>query len=186
MKKKRQNFSAADQAELWRCWQSGDSVGCIARVLDRSHDVVYYALSYHGGVVPRPRRRSARVLSLAEREETSRGIAGGVSIRQIAKLIGRAPSTVSREIARHGGLADYRAGIADERAWRLARRPKVWRLANNSRLRTLVEAKLAYRWSPEQISGWLKCEFANEPEMQVSAETIYRSLFDQARGVLKH
>jgi len=138
-----------------------------------------------GGIAPRPRRRSSRVLSRAEREEISRGIAAGASMRAIAASLGRSPSTVSREIARHGGRAAYRANAADQAAWVNARRPKPCRLATNRRLQRTVTQKLRLQWSPEQISGWLKEEYPDALDMQISHETIYRSLFIQARGVLK-
>jgi IS30 family transposase len=181
----RRSFSSDERTELWSRWRAGESMSSIGRCLDRSPDVVYFTLKCHGGITPRPCRRSPRALTLAEREEISRGIAAGLSIRQMALGLGRAPSTVSREIARHGGAPDYRAADADLRALRSARRPKACRLATNPRLRALVESKLSGRWSPEQIAGWLKYTFPNTPDMQVSTETIYRSLFIQSRGVLK-
>ena len=135
--------------------------------------------------MPAPRRRSARVLSLAEREEISRGLAEGLSLRRIGRRTGRAPSTISREIRRHGGRTRYRAIRADDRAWQQARRPKPCKLARSPWLRDLVAAKLALEWSPEQISGWLARTYPGEHALQVSTETIYRSLFIQARGVLR-
>jgi len=137
------------------------------------------------GYVPAPRRRSAQVLSLAEREEISRGLAGGLSLRTIARRVRRAPSTISREIVRHGGRKRYRAIRADERAWQWARRPKPCKLATSPLLRELVAVKLAEDWSPEQISGWLARTYPGEQALQVSTETIYRSLVIQARGVLR-
>jgi len=135
--------------------------------------------------VPAARRRSRLALTLAEREEISRGLAADTSIRQIAAGMGRSPSTVSREIARHGGPHRYRATQADTQAWNEARRPKPCRLAAHPRLQVIVARKLSLDWSPEQIAGWLKLEFPDEGSMRVSHETIYRSLFIQARGVLK-
>lgn len=132
-----------------------------------------------------PRRRSRRALRWEEREEISRGIAAGDSIRVIAAAIHRAPSTVSREISRNEGRTKYRANGAEEAAWGRARRPKRCRLATNLRLQRVVSNKLRLRWSPEQISGWLKREYSHTENMQISHETIYRSLFIQARGVLK-
>jgi IS30 family transposase len=125
------------------------------------------------------------VLSFAQREEISRGLAQGVSLREVARRLGRAPSTISREVERHGGRARYRATLADERAWNRARRPKPCKLATQPRLRDLVAGKLAEDWSPEQISGWLAQAYPDEHALQVSTETIYRSLFIQARGVLR-
>lgn len=124
-------------------------------------------------------------MSLSEREEISRGLAAGKTIRQIAASLSRAPSSVSREISRHGGRIGYRASTADIAAWEKARRPKLCRLASHDKLQRIVSEKLILDWSPEQISGWLKVEYPNDESMRVSHETIYRSLFIQARGVLK-
>ena len=139
----------------------------------------------HGGIAPAARRRSLRTLTLAEREDLSRGIAGGSSIRQIAKGLQRAVSMVSREVARHGGRPLYRANDADQQAWESALRPKTCLLAIHEQLRTIVASKLILDWSPEQISGWLKSQYPQDGSLRVSHETIYRSLFIQARGVLK-
>jgi IS30 family transposase len=136
----------------------------------------------HGGIAPVVRRRSRRVLTLAEREDISRGIASGCPLRIIAQRLSRASSTVSREVARQGGRAQYRASEADQRAWQLALRPKVCHLALHEKLRTIVASKLTEDWSPQQISGWLKMEYPDDESLRVSHETIYRSLFIQARG----
>jgi IS30 family transposase len=158
----------------------------IAGALDRRRKVVHRILVGTGGFTPVPRRRSPRVLSVTtEPEEISRGVAAGHSLRQIAAGLGRAPSTVSRELGRHGGRARYRAATADAAAWQLARRPKVCKLAAVPRLRTLVAEKLRQGWSPEQIAGWLRQTFPEDERVHVSHEAIYRSLFIQARGVLK-
>jgi IS30 family transposase len=122
---------------------------------------------------------------LAEREEISRGIASGSSIREIARGLQRAASTVSREVARHGGQPVYRASEADHQAWKSALRPKACLLARHRKLRLIVASKLILNWSPQQISGWLKRRYPSNESMRVSHETIYRSLFIQARGVLK-
>jgi IS30 family transposase len=142
-------------------------------------------LKPHGGIRPAPRRRSRRVLSIDEREEISRGIAAGGSLRSIAARLHRAPSTISRELRRNGGLGRYRAAAADRRAWQRALRPKPCKLARHDQLRQLVAARLEENWSPEQIAGWLKHTYPGDEAYQVSHETIYRSLFVQARGVLK-
>jgi len=139
----------------------------------------------NGGFIPAARRRSTRVLSRVEREEISRGIAAGHSMRTIACSVERAPSSVSREIARHGGREAYRADAADRAAWNCACRAKRSRLASHGRLRAAVVKKLRLQGSPERISGWLKQEYPGVLDMQISHETIYRSLFIQARGVLK-
>lgn len=145
--------SAAEQSILWQRWRQGEPLSVIARALDRSHTVLRDVLRGTGGFTPAPRRRSTRVLSLAEREEISRGLAAGASVRQIAGHLRRPPSTVSRELRRHGGRQQYRAAAADAAAWHLARRPQRCKLARVRRLRTLVAEKLQQDWSPEQIAG---------------------------------
>jgi IS30 family transposase len=171
--------------ELWERWKSGQSLSDIGRALSKHPASIHGVVSGNGGFVPPTRRRSRLALSLAEREEISRGIAAGDSMRRIAAVLERAPSTVSREIARHAGRRKYRANAADEAAWNHAHRPKLCRLATNRRLQRIVAKKLRVEWSPEQISGWLKREYPDAPDMQISHEAIYRSLFVQARGVLK-
>ena len=146
---------------------------------------IFYQLATHGGISPVPRTRSWRALTLHDREEISRGLASGRSLRAISAGLGRAPSTISREVQRHGGRAQYRAAAADVCTWYRARRPKPCRLATSAALRALVAAKLAADWSPQQIAGWLKQTFPDHPHLQVSHETIYVSLFVQSRGVLK-
>jgi len=179
-------FTRKQRAELWERWKSGQCVADIAKALERRNKSgVYRVLALNGGIAPATRRRAAASLRLEEREEISRGIAAGDSIRRIAKRLGRAASTVSREVRRNGGYGAYRASEADARAWDRAQRPKRCHLAVHPELRWRVAQKLALQWSPKQISGWLKREFASNPGMQISHETIYRSLFVQARGVLK-
>jgi IS30 family transposase len=157
----------------------------IGRALDKNHVVIQFLLAGHGGIAPAARRRSPLTLTLTEREDISRGIASGSSIREIAKGLRRAVSTVSREVVRHGGRPQYRASEADRQAWESALRPKVCLLAVHSKLQEIVASKLMLDWSPEQISGWLKIQYPEDESMRVSHETIYRSLFIQARGVLK-
>ena len=181
----RPGLTAEQKRELWLRWQAGESLSEIGRALGRQAGSIHGVVAANGGYVPARRRRSGRVLSLAEREEISRGLASSLSLRAIAGRLGRAPSTVSREIARHGGRLHYRAARADERAWKRARRPKLCKLAAQPRLCELVASKLAEEWSPEQISGWLARTYPGEQALQVSTETIYRSLFVQARGVLR-
>ena len=179
-------FTPKQKAELWERWKSGQCVADIARALERRNKSgVYRVLALNGGIAPTPRRRASVALRLEEREEVSRGIAAGRSIRRIAQGLGRSPSTVSREIRRNGGCSAYRASEADTCAWERALRPKPCRLAHHAELRWRVAQKLALQWSPEQISGWLKRQFPTGQRMQVSHETIYRSLFIQTRGVLK-
>ncbi|MDP2827960.1 MAG: IS30 family transposase [Sulfuricellaceae bacterium] len=181
----RPGLSASQKAELWQRWKSGQSLSEIGRALGKHPGSVHGVLSSNGGITPAIRRRSNLVLSFAEREEISRGLAAGVSIRQIAGGIGRSPSTVSREIGRNNGQSKYRAVEADADAWNRARRPRPCRLAKSPELQMVVASKLRLEWSPEQIAGWLKHEFPDDENMRVSHETIYRSLFIQARGVLK-
>ena len=181
----RPGLSVSQKADLWERWRSGQSFSDIGRALGKHPASIHGVVSGRGGFVPATRRRSRLTLSLAEREEISRGVAAGDSMRRIAAALERAPSTVSREITRHGSSRRYRANEADEAAWDLARRPKLCRLATHRRLRGIVAKKLHLEWSPEQISGWLKREYPDAPDMQISHETIYRSLFIQARGVLK-
>jgi len=175
----------AQRADVWRRWKAGDSLHTIGRAVDRPHASIHCLLARHGGIVPAVRRRSRRVLTAVEREDISRGLASGASFRKIAELLERAASTVSREVARHGGRPEYRANEADQRAWKSALRPKPCLLAIHEQLRDIVASKLLLDWSPEQISGWLTTEYPSDESMRVSHETIYRSLFIQARGVLK-
>jgi len=178
-------FSEELKEAVWLRWKRGETTREIGQALGRQWWTAYHVISYSGGYKPACRRRSPRVLSLAEREEISRGLAEGAPVRAVAARLGRAPSTVSREIARHGGRRGYRATKADERAWQRARRPKPCKLASHPRLRDLVATKLVKDWSPQQISGWLAQTYPGREELQVSAETIYKSLFVQARGVLR-
>jgi IS30 family transposase len=179
-------FTPRQRVELWERWKSGQCVADIARALERRNKSgVYRVLAINGGIAPSPRRRAPRALKLEEREEISHGMAVARSIRQIAQGLGRSPSTVSREIRRNGGCRAYRASRADRYAWDRALRPKPCRLARHAGLRWRVAQKLALQWSPKQISGWLKRQFPADQGMQVSHETIYRSLFIQTRGVLK-
>ena len=178
-------FTTAEKTELWDRWQRGESLKAIGRAFGKPSSSIYFQLAPHGGIRPAPRRRSRLALTLAEREEISRGIAEHQSARSIARLLGRSPSTVSREISQNGGSDQYRAAQADEKAWVRARRLKRCKLANNPQLRRAVASKLRSNWSPEQIAGWLKRTHPEDESYQVSHETIYRSLFVQARGVLK-
>lgn len=178
-------YSESQKALMWDRWQQGESVHQIARLFDRGHSSVYRILSETGGIRPPPRHRSPRALSAAEREEISRGLAQGHSMRQMAAALGRTPSTISREILRNGGPGCYRASEADEATWARAQRPKRCKLAQNRALARIVAAKLRLAWSPEQIAGWLTRTYPDNEAYQVSHETIYRSLFIQARGALK-
>ena len=181
----RRGFSTAEKTELWDRWQRGESMRSIGRVFGKPSSSIYFQLAPYGGIRPAPRRRSRLALTLSEREEISRGIVARRSIRFMASLLGRSPSTVSREVCRNGGYDRYRAAVADEQAWIRTRRPKRCKLANSPWLRRAVARKLKLNWSPEQIAGWLKRTHPEDGSYQVSHETIYRSLFVQARGVLK-
>ena len=178
-------YSAAQRAEIWDRWQAGESMSSIGRRFDRESSSVFSVLSPTGGIRPADRRRSQRALSLSEREEISRGLGVGQSLRRIARQLGRAPSTISREVLRNGGSERYRAARSDQAAWDRALRPKACKLACRPDLARTVSAKLQRKWSPEQIAGWLKRTRPGEPHNQVSHETIYRSLFIQTRGALK-
>lgn len=181
----RPGMTEAQKDEVWRRWRTGESLSDIGRAIGRFPASIFGLLRLHGGVTPPARRRAARVLTLAEREEISRGLAAGTSLRQIAQALQRAPSTISREVARNTTSQSYRATRADECAWDRARRPKLCRLTLNRQFRYIVSSTLALDWSPEQIAGWLKRTYPDEESLHVSHETIYRSLFIQTRGVLK-
>ena len=181
----RPGLSGAQKRELWQRWKAGQSLTDIGRAFGKHSSSIHLIVSSNGGFLPRVRTRRSSSLTLFEREEISRGIAQGRALRAIAASLGRAGSTISREVAQGGGLAGYRAASADERAWRQARRPQRCLLARSARLRSVVARRLALDWSPEQISGWLARTYPADKAMRVSTETIYRSLFIQARGVLK-
>lgn len=185
LRKKRRWYTAAERSEMWDRWQRGESVNAIARAFETSHSAISKNFDRFGGIRPSSRQRSRLALTLSEREEISRGVVSGLSLRTIARQLDRAPSTISREINRNGGLKRYRANQADKAAWDRAHRPKPCKLAGNQQLRCIIASKLKRRWSPEQIAGWLKQAHAGNEKLQVSHETIYRSLFIQARGVLK-
>jgi len=182
---RRWKLSGHQRADMWKRWKAGQSLHEIGRALGKEHNVIYILLARHGGITPVVRRRSRRALTLFEREDISRGIASGCSLRVIAQRLNRAFSTVSREVARHGGRAQYRASEADQQAWESALRPKPCLLATHCKLQGIVASKLIQDWSPEQISGWLKQHYRDDKSLRVSHETIYRSLFLQARGALK-
>jgi len=179
-------FTEAEKELIWDRHQAGVPVKRIAREMGRQNVSLRMLIGRSGGIRPRPRVRSELRLSLHEREEISRGLAAGWSIRAIAEALGRAPSTVCREVKANGGRRGYRALTADHAAYRRARRPKVAKIAACPRLRAKVEAKLAKKWSPEEISGWLARTYPDNPELQVSHETIYQSLFVQGKGALRH
>ncbi len=178
-------YTSQQKAEMWARWQRGESLNAIGRAFDRPSSSIYGQLAPSGGIRPPTRRRSRLSLTLSEREEISRGIVAGQSIRRIADTLGRSASTISREIGRNGGYDLYRATQADKNAWDRARRPKRCKLSGHPPLRRKIVTKLKLNWSPKQIAGWLKRTYPEDELIHVSHETIYRSLFVQARGVLK-
>ena len=178
-------YTPAQKEEIWGRWKKGESLTSIGRLFDRPSSSIFNMLAPTGGIRPPTRKRPRHALTLSEREEISRGIVADLSIRSIANHLNRSPSTVSREIKRNGGYDNYRATQADVSAWERAHRPKLCKLACNRTLSRTVAIKLQLNWSPEQIAGWLKIEYPNDENNHVSHETIYRSLFVQARGVLK-
>jgi len=180
-----QRLSPADIDEIWVRLRAGHAAKPTARALGMPTSTVRAYLIRCGGIRPDPRCRSAGRSSLAEREEISRGLAAGRSLRSIAASLGRSPWTISREVAGNGGIRRYRAAVADRQAWARATRPKPCKLAKDPRLAGIVAEKLQHRWSPQQIAGWLKLTFPDDPEMQVSHESIYRALFVQSRGALR-
>ena len=184
-RRKRRWYTASEKSDMWDRWQRGESLNAIARAFETSHSAISKNFVRYGGIRPLGQQRSRQALTLSEREEISRGIVVRLSLRTIARQLDRAPSTISREINRNGGLKSYRASQADKAAWNRAHRPKPCKLAGNLHLGRIIAGKLQRHWSPEQIAGWLKKAYAGNERLQVSHETIYRSLFIQARGVLK-
>ncbi len=178
-------YTASQRAVIWDRWQKGETLHQIAGSFDRYHSSIQRIVAESGGIRPAERHRARSALTLTEREEISRGVVAGSSMRSMAASLGRAPSTISREIRRHGGLGGYRAGRAEQAAWDRACRPKVYKLVQNRALAHRVASKLCRECSPEQIAGWLKRTYPDDETCQVSHETIYRSLFIQARGALK-
>jgi IS30 family transposase len=183
--RQRTYYTKAQKAQMWDRWQAGDSITEIASLFNRHHSSVRGIFERAGGIRPRERCRSSRSLTLAEREDISRGLAAGRSLRSIALRLGRSPSTISRELSRNGGRRCYRAHRAEQAAWDRARRPKICKLAKNRALARLVARQLQRLWAPQQIAGWLKHEYPDDEAWQVSHETIYKTLFIQARGALK-
>ncbi len=181
----RPGLPEARKKELWERWKAGESISDISRALKKPPGSIHGILKANGGIAPLRRRRSRWALTLDEREEISRGLASGESMRAIATRLGRSASTVSREVERNGGRSGYRALKADKRTWERARRPKRCLLARNGLLGDVVARKLKEDWSPQQISGWLRRCYPNDEAMYVSHETIYRTLFVQAKGALK-
>ena len=188
MVRRRRWYTPAQLREVWAQWHAGTTLEAIGEGLALSPTGIYGVVRARGGVRPVAATRSARTLSLVEREVIERGRDAGQSCRALARMLGRAPSTISREIQRNGTRwrTRYQALPADRRAWRLAQRPKPSRLATHPRLRAVVAAQLRLDWAPAQIAAWLVRTYPEDPAMQVSAETIYKSLYVQARGALRH
>jgi IS30 family transposase len=183
--RRRRAFTESEKTEIWDRIEAGQTPASVAAILGRYPSAIRALQQASGGVRPEPRRRRAGSLSLSEREEISRGLSAGHPLRAIAGELGRAPSTVCREVSRNEGPARYRACVAERGAWRRARRPKAAKLATCQRLRDVVEAKLELRWSPQQIASWLPSRYPADLEMRVSHETIYLALYVQGRGALR-
>lgn len=181
----RKVFTDEERHRCWQLWRQGLGFSDIARDIDSKPGTVFGLIRLNGGFPPKQRYRNQLHLTLQEREEISRGIAKGLAIRAIATQLSRSPSTISREINRHGGVNCYRATKADQVAWKNACRPKLCKLASNPDLCDFITDKLQRKWSPQQISGWLSRNPVDNMHMQISHETIYKSLYLQARGVLK-
>jgi IS30 family transposase len=178
-------LSEAGKKELWQRWKDGESISDIARALQKPPGSIHGMIENVGGIAPPRRCRRRSSLTPAEREEISRGVASEESFRAIAARLGRHASTICREVNRNGGRERYRAQEAEEWTLKRARRPKRCLLSIDERLRDLVARKLSEDWSPEQISGWIAKQYPSNEAMRVSHETIYRTLFVQARGALK-
>src|SRR3981189_2760321 len=155
-------FTAGEKTEWWGPWKRGESLKAIGRAFGKPSSSIYFLVAPHGGIRPAQRRRSRLALTLAEGEVISRGITAQQSVRSMAKLLGRSPSTVSREMSRNGGYDRYRATHADENAWARARRPKYCKLATNPRLRRAVAGKLRLDLPPQQKAGWLEGKHPEE------------------------
>ena len=183
--RRRRAFTESEKTEIWDRIEAGQTPASVAAVFGRYPSAIRALQQASGGVRPAPRRRRAGSLRLSEREEISRGLSAGLPLRSIAGALGRAPSTVCREVRRNDGPTRYRACVAERTAWRRGRRPKAAKLAICQRLRDVVEAKLELRWSPQQIASWLPSRYPADLEMRVSHETIYLALYVQGRGALR-
>lgn len=185
MKRSKKLWTRQERAQMWAAWRRGESLRQIGAALGRASPTIHWQIREKGGIEPPTRARALGQLSEAEREEISRGLVEGLSLRELARRLERSASTISREVARNGGRQDYRATKAEVAAWKRARRPKICVLTRNASLRDAVAGRLQEDWSPQQIAGWLREVYENQPAMHVSHETIYRSLFVQARGALR-
>jgi len=185
MKRAKKFWTRQERVQMWAAWRRGESFRKIGAGLKRASATIHWQIREKGGIAPRLQSRAPHQLTQSQREEISRGLVEGVSLRELARRLEKSPSTISREVARNGGREAYRATKADESAWKQAKRPKKCLLSSNAPLRDAVASKLVEDWSPQQIAGWLRETYENEPAMQVSHETIYRTLFIQARGALR-
>lgn len=182
----KRTFTAKEKAFVFDLWKRGTGFSEIARILDSKPGTIFTMLRDTGGIKPSERRRAVAHLTLSEREEIRAGLSARMSIRAIARSLNRSPSTISREVQRNRGRRGYKAVDANNRANRMAKRPKVCLLERNPQLRNLVQEKLESKWSPEQISGWLRRTFPRQNMMQISAETIYKTLYFRNRSALHH
>lgn len=182
----KRTFTAKEKAFVFDLWKRGTGFSDIAKILNSKPGTIFTMLRDTGGIKPTERRRAVAHLTLSEREEIRAGLSAKISIRDIARALNRSPSTISREVQRNRGRRYYKAVDANNRANRMAKRPKACLLERNSRLRELVLEKLELKWSPEQISGWLKRTMPRQKAMQISAETIYKTLYFRSRSALHH
>jgi IS30 family transposase len=179
-------FSQEERDLVFNLWKQGAGFSDIGRALEAAPGTVFTALRESGGIKPEPRKTNSQHLTLSEREEIRVALSAKMSLRAIARMLDRAPSTISREVARNRGRRYYKAVDADNRAKRMAKRPKLGTLELNSELRQIVKDKLELKWSPEQISGWLRVKYSRKKSMHVSHETIYKSIFVRSKGVIHH
>lgn len=186
MKRIKRTFTQEERALVFDLWKQGAGFSEIGRVITAKPGSVFTILRENGGIKPEPRHRNITHLTLSEREEIRVALSAKMSIRAVARMLNRSPSTISREVARNRGRRYYKAVDADNRAKRMAKRPKLALLERFPELKQLVIDKLELKWSPEQISGWLRVEYSRRKKMQISHETIYKSLYVRARNIIHH
>ena len=186
MKRVKRTFTQDEKDLLFTLWKQGTGFSDIGRLLNAAPGTIFTALRETGGIKPNLRKRNKQHLTLEEREEIRVALSAQMSLRAIARMLNRSPSTISREVARNRGRRYYKAVDADKRSKRMAKRPKLGILESNPELRKIVMSKLELKWSPEQISGWLCVKYPRKKNMQVSYETIYKSIYVRARGIIPH
>ena len=186
MKRVKRTFTQGEKDLVFDLWKQGAGFSDIGKVLEAAPGTVFTALRESGGIKPAPRKRNIQHLTAAEREEIRVALSAKMSLRAIARMLNRSPSTISREVARNRGRRYYKAIDANNRAKRMAKRPKSGVLELNPELRQIVISKLELKWSPEQISGWLSVEYSRRKRMRVSHETIYKSIYIRAKGIIHH